>query len=300
MDKYRLAPFVGTLQAANQLGIQTTFDDPQLAIHVPSQVQGIQTISEATRVATQVAQTEGLQVVRFIPQKENWLKAVTDVIGAGISLFASGGASAPGVAAKFATTDYGAPPAIVQSLGVLGPTTYPTSGGHMGFFEDFNIGSIGSVFGGQDSQFNWGNALNLGVGLATNAFAPNRGVPGVQPAMASVPAVVRGAGAVATVGRSLFNRFPNLATGIQRLRNAGQRVNRAKLYSVMKRFGPEFLVSGGLLTAAAVNELAVAGPGRRRMNPANAKALRRSVRRIESFHRLCKSTDIIKGRRKRC
>lgn len=34
----------------------------------------------------------------------------------------------------------------------------------------------------------------------------------------------------------------------------------------------------------------------RRMNPANAKALRRSVRRIKSFHKLCQSTDIIKSR----
>lgn len=171
----------------------------------------------------------------------------------------------------------------------------------MSIFDD-----IGGMFGGGssfdsgvDTSFNWNGLLNLGVGLATNALAPRgSAVPAMAPAsMAAAPAIVRGA---ATVGRSLFNRFPNLATGIQRLRNAGQNVTRAKLYSVMKRFGPEFLVSGGLLTAAAVQELAVAGSGRRRMNPANAKALRRSVRRIESFHRLCKSTDVIKGRRRRC
>lgn len=169
----------------------------------------------------------------------------------------------------------------------------------MAFFDD-----IGSFFdsGSSGTSFDWNNLLNLGVGLATNALAPQRSVVSMAPAsMAAVPAIAGAGRAVATVGRSLFNRFPNLATGIQRLRNAGQKINRAKLYSVMKRFGPEFLVSGGLLTAAAVQELAVAGPGRRRMNPANARALRRSVRRIESFHRLCKSTDILhtKVRRKR-
>jgi hypothetical protein len=34
----------------------------------------------------------------------------------------------------------------------------------------------------------------------------------------------------------------------------------------------------------------------RRMNPANAKALRRAARRIKGFHRLCQHTDLIKTR----
>lgn len=36
----------------------------------------------------------------------------------------------------------------------------------------------------------------------------------------------------------------------------------------------------------------------RRMNPANAKALKRSVRRIKAFHRLCGEADVIKPRRR--
>lgn len=35
---------------------------------------------------------------------------------------------------------------------------------------------------------------------------------------------------------------------------------------------------------------------RRRMNPANSKALRRAARRIKSFHRLCTHTDVLKSR----
>ena len=38
---------------------------------------------------------------------------------------------------------------------------------------------------------------------------------------------------------------------------------------------------------------------RRRMNPANSKALRRAARRIRSFHRLCQHTDVIKTHRSR-
>lgn len=38
---------------------------------------------------------------------------------------------------------------------------------------------------------------------------------------------------------------------------------------------------------------------RRRMNPANSKALRRAARRIKSFHRLCTHTDVLKSRGRR-
>ena len=37
----------------------------------------------------------------------------------------------------------------------------------------------------------------------------------------------------------------------------------------------------------------------RRMNPANVKALRRSMRRISSFHRLCVKADTLRGGRRR-
>lgn len=111
------------------------------------------------------------------------------------------------------------------------------------------------------------------------------------PAMASVPAVAGAAGR-AMVSRGFFARFPNLATAIQQFRNAGRaNITRKKLYGALKRFGPEMLISGGILTAAAVSELAVAGPGTKRMNPGNVKALRRSIRRLESFHRLCQKAD---------
>lgn len=124
--------------------------------------------------------------------------------------------------------------------------------------------------------------------------------PQAQPVMAPAMRAAAVAGtAVATVGRSFFNKYPNLATAIQMLRNQGRNITRAKLYSAMKRFGPELLVSGGILTAAAVSELMVAGPGTRRMNPANSRALRRAAGRIRSFHKLCQHTDLLKTRHRR-
>lgn len=178
-----------------------------------------------------------------------------------------------------------------------------TGGRNMGLFDDIWGGvqnAASGIFSGSQSTIDWNGLLQGGVGLATQALAPRGALAPAQatfaPAtMAAAPVIAR-AGAV--VGRTFFNRFPSLATAIQTLRNSGMNVTRAKLYGVMKRFGPEFLVTGGLLTAAAVNELAVAGPGYRRMNPANVRALRRSVRRIESFHRLCKTTDTLRRRKR--
>lgn len=136
------------------------------------------------------------------------------------------------------------------------------------------------------------NLLNIGTqalsGYVTSQFQPQP--VSYQTNMAVVPAAAR---AVATVGRGFFQKFPNLATSIQALRNAGKNVTRAKLYSALKRFGPEMLVSGGLLTAAAVSELAVAGPGRRRMNAGNVKALRKAHRRMVSFHKVCRKNDML-------
>jgi hypothetical protein len=183
-------------------------------------------------------------------------------------------------------------------------------GGRNMAFQDGDSGFFGDIWGGINQTLQGGlgqNLLNIGQqalsGFVTQQFAPqpvSMNMGGAQPVMASVPAIARAGGAIATVGRGFFNRFPNLATSIQALRNRGSNVSRSSLYSAMRRFGPEMLVSGGLLTAAAVSELAVAGPGRRRMNPGNVKALRRAHRRMKSFHKVCVDNDqLYKRSRKR-
>lgn len=191
-------------------------------------------------------------------------------------------------------------PVVGKQVGVGNLTN---QGGNMAF-QDGDTGFFDNLFGGfgQALQGGLGSTLiNLGQQAATGfiqqSFAPQP--VGMTQTMAAVPAIAGAGRAVATVGRGFFNRFPNLATSLQSLRNRGANVSRSSLYSAMRRFGPEMLVSGGILTAAAVSELAVAGPGRRRMNPGNVKALRRAHRRMKSFHHLCQSNDMLYKRARR-
>lgn len=233
------------------------------------------------------------------------------------ALIAVGSAVNPGAGALFAagqaTLDGEITWNEALNVGVSLATTNFDPGGSAMWDDLFDtLGDWSGALVDEASSWDWGAIGGTALDLTTNYLPvanrtqprPPAGVPAPAPGTGQgglFGGMLRG-GAVATVGRSFFNRFPNLATAIQRLRNAGQNVSRSKLYSMLKRFGPEFLISGGILTAAAVNELALAGPGHRRMNPANGRALKRSIRRIQSFHRLCKASDVIArhSRRKKC
>jgi len=167
------------------------------------------------------------------------------------------------------------------------------------------LGATGAALGGVTGANAGGiRALGTVASIASAAIQPKAPAMIAKPLVQAIaPAAVAAGSAVATVGRKFFTRFPNLGTALQKYRNAGMtQVTRGRLYSMLKRFGPELLISGGILTAAAVNELMLAGPGTRRMNPTNVKALRRSVRRLESFHNLCRKVDVLRsrGKSKKC
>jgi hypothetical protein len=165
-----------------------------------------------------------------------------------------------------------------------------------------NLGGIvGSLGGGNNAAFKTiGNVASLaGALVSTRPSGMPPGVRTVQSVRPPMPTAGPLSRAGAVVGRGFFGKFPNLAYAIQSYRNLGKKVNRAKLYSLVRRFGPEVVISGGILTAAAVNELMIAGPGRRRMNPTNVRALRRSIRRVESFHRLCSKTDLLRSKHRK-
>jgi hypothetical protein len=168
--------------------------------------------------------------------------------------------------------------------------------GDSGGFDFSNIFSdISKVLQGGLGQNLLGIGTNALSGYVTSQFAPQP-VSMIGPSsLAAVPMIGRG---MAVVGRAFFNRFPNLATAIQGFINRGIPVTRSKLYGLLKRFGADFLISGGILTAAAVSELAVAGPGRRRMNPGNVKALRKAHRRMKAFHHICATNDTLLHRRR--
>jgi hypothetical protein len=184
----------------------------------------------------------------------------------------------------------------------------------MGLWDDFTSGVSGFFdSAGQAAGSDYGSQFLSGVGsdIFGGGYSPYSGplvnpqVPtigatgagyGYTPVMAAAPAVLRGG---AMVGRSFFNKFPNLAVAIQGFKNAGMNVSRSKLYSLLKRFGPDFLIAGGILSAGAISELMMAGPGRRRMNPGNVKALRRAHRRMKSFHHVCQTNDTLLTHRRR-
>jgi hypothetical protein len=178
----------------------------------------------------------------------------------------------------------------------IGAATALQGGGNMGLDLGGIFGSIGSIFGGNQNPIF--NGIS-GIANIAQQFVPPTGAPNMSTTqLAARPLLPAAAGAVRTIGRGFFAKYPNLATAIQGYRNMGKNVTRAKLWSLVKRFGPELVISGGILTAAAVSELMVAGPGRRRMNPANVKALRRSLRRMESFHKLCARVDRLRPHRR--
>jgi hypothetical protein len=299
-------PIMG-LRALQNTGVLPTLEQNKPGYDISYLVpQGFTASSptEAARGLAQIASTKGLEIVQTLkPQDVPWWQQLAIIAGGLIGIPLSSGVSLAG------TTLAGIAPdeTKVPTLGTQFIQPSQAGGSNMAF-QDGDSGFFGDLFGGINQAMQGGlgqNLLNIGQqalsGFVTQQFAPQPvSMGGGVATMASVPAIARAGGAIATVGRGFFNRFPNLATSIQALRNRGSNVSRSSLYSAMRRFGPEMLVSGGLLTAAAVSELAVAGPGRRRMNPGNVKALRRAHRRMKSFHKVCVDNDqLYKRSRKR-
>lgn len=159
------------------------------------------------------------------------------------------------------------------------------------------LSQVGNIFGGNQNPIFSGIS---NVATLASQFVPQASAQTVAlrlPSPSTVPALA--GRMLPAVGRGFFNKYPNLATSMQQLRARGLKVKRSQLWNLLKRFGPELLVTGGLLTAAAISDLMVAGPGRRRMNPGNVTALRRSMRRLESFHKLCGTADKLRRPRGR-
>ena len=119
---------------------------------------------------------------------------------------------------------------------------------------------------------------------------------------AAVPAVMGAAGAIAGWMRT----YPALGLAIQKFRAQRIPMSVERLWSQLKRFGPATLTT--MIGAQAVQELIMykATHKRRRMNVANTKALRKSLRRLHGFetlsHRVTQqlSRSCAPRRRKKC
>lgn len=186
--------------------------------------------------------------------------------------------------------------------------------GTLGSFLSNTLSTIGGALGG-----NLGSAINLGSSLVSSQL-PAQGPapppviiqqaapPPQQVAMSTAPrvsgtmnlgppivaagmAVRKGLTAVAAqalikIAQVTGRRTMSLRSAVKIIRKLG------------RTLGPAGVAAALGITAAELAELIVADSSRtrRRMNPANIHALRRSMRRISSFHRLAQKADMMRGR----
>ena len=312
LPNFRLAPWVAALEAVQDLGLPGNppggSTDPNLSTKTWASAPGVIT-DGADPDAVYEALVTGeaplaVKSVRPMWAPDDWTQDA--LIGATTfgAAYLSGGtsliATGLGELAEYAGIDQETIQNAKLASSVAG-NVYDIGGSLM--FEDFDFSSILDFGSDFIEEIDFGSVLDLGT-TALTTFVGGQGSAQAIPVMSKAPQIAGAVGGAvartgAVVGRSFFNKWPNLATAIQKMKNAGHNISRSKLYSMMKRFGPDFLVTGGILSAAAVSELIMAGPGHRRMNVGNVKALRRGMRRIESFHKLCTKADMLRSRGRR-
>jgi hypothetical protein len=159
----------------------------------------------------------------------------------------------------------------------------------MGLFDSLTSlipSALSDVFGSGSNAISGGSNVG-GLDTGTSPFpvnyptVPEYGTPypQAQPVMGTAPMIIAG-------GRALALRFPSLFASLTVLsQRFGTRISVERLWGMFKTFGPGI---AALIGAEALQELMVyhSVHKRRRMNVANTKALRRSVRRLKGFDRL--------------
>jgi len=177
------------------------------------------------------------------------------------------------------------------------------------------FGGLANVVGGFSSG-NYLNALQGGLQIAGSSFtspAASFGpmpmyspiyspppviqqMPQAQPVMSVFPA---GAAAVTRLAAITAPILAKIAVKLgMRARPSLTRAMDLIRKSAKILTSPEAVAAALGISIAELAQLITASNARkrRRMNPANSKALRRAARRIKSFHRLCTHTDVLKGR----
>ena len=162
------------------------------------------------------------------------------------------------------------------------------------FFADTTFQDVAPLIAPTISYFGGGAAQPPAVQRVSSSlpasFVPYSFDPSVgygngraSPVMAEVPTVVRMG---ATALRSLWNS----------LRVGGVHISLQRVASLLRKYGPSFFfgwVADEVLQRAFFDAVTKKS---RRMNPANVRALRRSIRRVKSFHRLCGQADVLRSR----
>lgn len=291
-----LAPMVATMEVAGRLGLPGSQYGSGYSTVVPN-VGGPGAILDYF-YAGGPFQTIRQDVQRGDPLAS--LKSFLGIVGTGAAaIFAP--ALAPAIT-KFSSALTATPrvPAITSTLRDIAPVAVSPVGGPVMWEDIFD--DVSGFFDTSGMEVDWGGLLDTGVSFATNLMQPssyqsyavpvaNSGVPAVRGSAPTIAARAAAAGlpkwAASFPALYQFIVTKGLPTGA---------IN--SLLSMLTKWGPAALT--GLWGAAVVTDLMSykATRKRRRMNPANAKALRRAARRIKSFHRLCGHADLIKTRRR--
>jgi hypothetical protein len=149
----------------------------------------------------------------------------------------------------------------------------------------------GSTLGGLSSLAS-GLSTSSELSLASSAIGAFQNISDTGGGMGGSVAL---AGPVALMQRMPFaSRWPNLYAVLAAYAAKGIKVTIPRLWSLLRKFGPQFLVTAGIMSAAALTELLLAhgSKKRRRMNPLNPKALRRATNRLVGFE---KRVERVKG-----
>ena len=182
-----------------------------------------------------------------------------------------------------------------------------------------NLGNLfstaGNILGGITAGGTVGNVLSTvsgGLNLASQFLPQPASSPVVIPTTAP-QVITTAAGGVRTAAQALSvgaggMALRDVARGIiaKMAASLGLRsLSPARAAELIKKAGKFFTSPEAIATylGVTVGELYTVWTysqlkRRRRMNPANGRALRRAVRRIKSFHRMCQHTDVIKPRRR--
>jgi len=177
---------------------------------------------------------------------------------------------------------------------------------------------FGDFFGDVFSNFDFGGfsqslITEVGLPLLANELAPSpqpQFIPvaaGGSRAIQSLGTAITGTTALGLVGGGMLVARQAVQAILQKIainKFLARVPSLDSIVSVAKKALPfigQAAVAAGL--AITVEELATlllahATKKRRRMNPGNVKALRRSMRRVESFHKLCGKADMLRSRRR--
>lgn len=218
------------------------------------------------------------------------------------------------------------PSSLSQLQQTIGLAAMPASGGLSGMLMSqptigatpmaFNtsgfLGNVGNILGQTPFGGSTGGQL-LGAGLQIGSALTARATPVANKPMSApmtgaqlgTPTNVRGlTKEIFEAGVKILSRL-----GIPYRASVGSYTGALKrtltsIAALAKRTPAGTIVSilmGLGLTAMEAYQVATwyqTKKRHRRMNPANSRALRRSVRRIKAFHRLCGDADVIKSRRR--